>query len=380
MAARNDQTGGSHTEATGIVAIIVISMVLIGIWMLAKPAIIYPAFAINWVLIKIIQLTMGLGQTGQNILAFIEATLKGNQDPWLISFSDFYTFKSLIGERAKYIVAAITGSLAILVMFRMKGDGFKRKLNLVSLAQDNARHWRTALFSARFDPKKPWTEMAPQRKPHDWLLERNIEVVDRKVKDYAKAEQAFIEQLGLPWQGIDNLPLYMQCLVAIIGAHFHLRGSSEAEKLRGDITYVYVTKEGEQRDEALKLLIDPHLKNPKIRELVAEHTANHAWTSTALIHLLFKARDGAGVLATSDFLWLKPIDRSLYYVLNNVGRRKFHIEGAGAISHYWHENIARKPISEPKVGKAVEGISHYMGERGVDELKVPAKKELNARS
>ncbi len=245
MAARNDQSGGSHSEATAIVTIVVISMVLIGIWMLAKPAIIYPAFAINWVLIKIIQLTMGLGQTGQNILAFIEATLKGNQDPWLISFWDFYTFKSLIGERAKYIVAGITGSLAILVMFRMKGDGFKRKLTLVSLAQDNARHWRTALFSARFDPKKPWKEMAPQRKPHDWLLERNIEVVDRKVKDYAKAEQAFIEQLGLPWQGIDNLPLYMQCLVAIIGAHFHLRGSSEAEKLRGDITYVYVTKEGE---------------------------------------------------------------------------------------------------------------------------------------
>ncbi len=80
MAARNDQSGGSHSEATAIVTIVVISMVLIGIWMLAKPAIIYPAFAINWVLIKIIQLTMGLGQTGQNILAFIEATLKDYPD------------------------------------------------------------------------------------------------------------------------------------------------------------------------------------------------------------------------------------------------------------------------------------------------------------
>ncbi len=75
-----------------------------------------------------------------------------------------------------------------------------------------------------------------------------------------------------------------------------------------------------------------------------------------------------GVLSTSLFLWLKRVDRDLWYALNNVGRRAFHIEGSGVISHYFMERMQRNPVSEPFMDNAVAGLRKYLGEYYIEDL------------
>ena len=44
-----------------------------------------------------------------------------------------------------------------------------------------------------------------------------------------------------------------------------------------------------------------------------------------------------GVLASSEFLWLKPLDRRLWYVLNHVGRQTAVVEVAEQFLTGWLE-------------------------------------------
>ncbi|MBR4747704.1 MAG: hypothetical protein IK061_09995, partial [Desulfovibrio sp.] len=46
-----------------------------------------------------------------------------------------------------------------------------------------------------------------------------------------------------------------------------------------------------------------------------------------------------GVLPTAEFIWLRPVDRRLYYLCNNLGRRSVWPEIAGAWAHYQTESL-----------------------------------------
>ncbi len=51
-----------------------------------------------------------------------------------------------------------------------------------------------------------------------------------------------------------------------------------------------------------------------------------------------------GVQASADFLWLKPIDRRLWYMLNTVGRQTPFAEVAGPYAHWLAEREMGKRI------------------------------------
>jgi intracellular multiplication protein IcmP len=75
-----------------------------------------------------------------------------------------------------------------------------------------------------------------------------------------------------------------------------------------------------------------------------------------------------GVLPTASFRWLKTIDRNLFYCLNNVGRRKFHIEGAGAVNHFFAERILQAPITNPRFNEVINSLVEYLDFTGITDL------------
>jgi len=56
------------------------------------------------------------------------------------------------------------------------------------------------------------------------------------------------------------------------------------------------------------------------------------------------------------FLWLKPIDRRLWYMLNTVGRQVVPSEIAGAFAHWIFEKKMNKSLNSPMVDEAVIGL------------------------
>ena len=91
--------------------------------------------------------------------------------------------------------------------------------------------------------------------------------------------------------------------------------------------------------------------------------------------LLYRARQ-KGVLASSQFLWLRPLDRPLWYALNQCGGRAAWAEGVAPWAHYQTEEKAGKALSEPHVRPAVASLKQSLAAQGwLTEIFMPPMPE-----
>ena len=111
----------------------------------------------------------------------------------------------------------------------------------------------------------------------------------------------------------------------------------------------------------------PILKKYINTELVQEAIGKHAYLMTVMASLLQAAR-ADGVVPCSEFLWLKPTDRRLWYMLNCVGRQTPFSEVAGPFAHWIAEKALRRPSMVPMIDEAIKAL-----ENGVKEVKLSPK-------
>jgi len=83
--------------------------------------------------------------------------------------------------------------------------------------------------------------------------------------------------------------------------------------------------------------------------------------------LLFKRVKTMKLVASAEFVWLKELDRQLWYVLNGVGRSAFHPESLGAMAHMQEQEAVenRFLLLQPKVDRAVNGLLEHFDTIGV---------------
>ncbi len=90
-------------------------------------------------------------------------------------------------------------------------------------------------------------------------------------------------------------------------------------------------------------------------ELTQEIIHHHAYLLTVMASLLEGARDD-GVVPTSEFLWLKVVDRRLWYMLNCVGRQTPFAEVGGPFSHWKAEKSLKRRSLVPMVDEAIKAL------------------------
>lgn len=61
-------------------------------------------------------------------------------------------------------------------------------------------------------------------------------------------------------------------------------------------------------------------------------------------------------MAAAEFLWLKPVDRPLWFMLNNVGRRTAFTEVAGPMAHWLAEKVIGRKLIVPMVNQATTAL------------------------
>ena len=96
-------------------------------------------------------------------------------------------------------------------------------------------------------------------------------------------------------------------------------------------------------------------------DLIAKVVYRHAYVMTVMAAMLELSRCD-GVLATSEFVWLKPLDRQLWYVLNDMGRQTPSIESAGVFAHLAAEKKFGRPLRVPMVDEAVVALGEALEE------------------
>ena len=99
----------------------------------------------------------------------------------------------------------------------------------------------------------------------------------------------------------------------------------------------------------------PLLRKHVRSKVVGRACSPHAYQYTLMASLLEAARND-GVFATAEFIWLKPINRPLWYMLNNAGRQTAFPEVSGLYAHWIVEKRLRRPLKVPQVEQAVLGL------------------------
>ena len=222
------------------------------------------------------------------------------------------------------------------------------KLDLIS-EDINKGPWAMAMTPMQFAKhyKLISVEMIPDKKS-PWKAEGTYKAIVNK----ERAIRLFISQLGPQWQGIDQLPPHTQALFAAFAARVEHDTNGAAALIaqlsisaaEGKINYTGATK-----------LLRQYVKSKGVQRCVTRH----AYVYTVMASMLELARTD-GVFATADFLWLKPIDRRLWYILNCVGRQVAFSEVAGIFAHWLAEKEMGRPLHSPMVEEAVAGLELAM--------------------
>jgi len=295
-----------------------------------------------------------------------------------------FTSVSAIGAQAMgyyrwplAFVLVLIGGYAIFLSPRNK---FTTRHTLESLIDTQSKMWPVIMPIVKLNPSKtgrilgdPIPDKLPlfaeALSPEEWIAWNRIPVVNG-IPDREMARRAFIRQLGPRWNGLFSLPFYMQALLAT----FALRGAQKREQsdaLLGKLALAWSPENGFRPDAELVSEIKAVLKDPQVGGRIAPVMDRYAWRTTALLGALKWARDNGGVLAPAQFLWLRAEDRSLWYPLNNLGRRAFHSEGAGALAHFMAEEAAKKPLPIPRVDTCIVTLNTYLNDPDKRPIPIP---------
>ncbi len=243
---------------------------------------------------------------------------------------------------------------------------YKTKHSMRSLSNQEQHNWVqimpiTSLNLVDDDVNKgPWSmALTPLQFCKKFELITVETVIDRKspwktegikksrlLKD--KALDLFKSQMGQIWEGENALPPHRKALFAVFLARIE-HDTNGATQLLEELSISYAKGSLDYAS------VDPLLKKHRQSKAAIKCVQNHAYVLTVLASMLKLARTD-GVLATSSFIWLKPTDRELWYMLNCVGRQTPYCETAGPFAHLIAEEELGRPLFKPIVDKAVSAL------------------------
>jgi intracellular multiplication protein IcmP len=310
-----------------------------------------------------------------------------NLKPDQITGSYLLEMTEVTGEVVRIPIAIIFAIMSVIAFFLKAKHPYSRKFDMEGLAKEQATAFPVTQPIIKFNPLKensrtqgdPVPEHLPlfaeALTPEEWVAHNDIPVTDGIV-DPDACRLAFAKQLGHRWKGVATLPTYAKALFVA----FSMKANgmrNESDEFLGEVAGCWEPGRGLVLTPELSKQIRDKIADPKFGRITEKVAALHSFTTPALLRCLQVARDQGGVLAPAQFVWLRGVDRHMWYALNNLGRGALHPEAAGAIGHYRSEKNAGKPIPNPQVDIAIDGLVLYLKENFITQF--PAKEYARSK-
>lgn len=313
------------------------------------------------------------------------------------------------GSWLRWPLFAMLGGLFYLAWVG-RGKSFTRRFSMETLLENNVRSFpclAPVVGRGKYllDPKSfdegPWMmarsplqfalekgllkdendqPFTPDQALRNGLGEADMLAYGRGRFDRAKAMNVFHEQLGPEFMGVAELPPFRQALAAAFMA-YAAGERKEAVAILDEMSLSYTQEpkvDAPPRDGVEKMGPEPLctvLEEPAFKERIGKALARHkdvldepsltlhsAYVLPWFMALLTRARK-KGVLAGSQFLFVRPMDRPLWYALNQCGGRAAWVEAFAPWAHY---------MAEEKDGKALKEVdmvdAAYSLEAALDAL------------
>jgi intracellular multiplication protein IcmP len=241
---------------------------------------------------------------------------------------------------------------------------FRRKLTRETLSKEMSMDFPWTLpvldldLAAEPIDQGPWSmALTPLQFARKYSLLRVRQV------DIPDAEKLFATQLGRLWTTPERLNPYMRALFACFAAQM-MRDTEGANKAMRELV-VSITA-GQPKFTQSAALFDKYANVPQVKAICDKH----AYQVTVLIAMFTEGKQ-AGIFPPNHFLWLKPLNRTMWFSLNCVLRRTCFAEVAGVFSHYHAEVVAGRAIEVPQVKAASVALAAAIAEISFDPETAP---------
>lgn len=292
--------------------------------------------------------TTSLMQAQQWVMAY---------DPTRVKFREVEAISSIVGRWLRYPVAVLLGIGGAWLIYRNKTARFNARYTMDSLKKLEVQNWPQITPALSLNLLNQDLDVGPwamAKLPFDFCkLHDLLQVEEHGGKKFwgvkaGAAERVFALQLGSIWKGIDALPMHVKALLVIFIAR------ASRQNAIADRFLVQIAKSAWGRLNFSG--VEEQLEHYRSHTLLAWLEKRHAYIGTLLASLLEIARH-EGVLATAEFLWLKPMDRRLWYLLNSVGRQTVFVEAAGLYAHWLAEKRLKRLLRTPFVIEGVKALA-----------------------
>ncbi|HRD69093.1 MAG TPA: type IVB secretion system coupling complex protein DotM/IcmP [Legionella sp.] len=358
MAQQQQQSQGSDNSMAPVWIIILLFVTVFFIWKLGHQHIVNFVFFINIWQAKLVNLFINSPELSQRILDM--QTL----DPNGVDWTTLVAMTRGVGDFMRYPVVLVLIVLAIVLYNSNITLKYRKTHDMKSLRAQEQFNWPAIMPIIKEDlvsqdvNKGPWamalTPMEFARKFN--LLRKDDVLLDNPVPGQemtagirkGDAKRVFTMQLGPYWDGFEHCSPQAYALAAVFMARMN-RDRDAANQILNVIDKTFVTGKPDFS------VARPVMKKYQNTELVQEVTSKHAYMLTVMASLLEAARDD-GVVPSSEFLWLKPIDRRLWYMLNCVGRQTPFAEVGGPFAHWRAEKEMGRRSLVPMIDEAIRAL------------------------
>lgn len=359
--------GKSDSGMTLIWGIFALMVIIIMIWYFMKEQLVWVFLKIRLYEFMLVNLFVNQTEVNQGIVWLSSAIPTDLIDRPVL----FGSISEVIGRYFMYPSVFLIMVMAVFMFKNHKFMRYVRAHNMETLMAQEQKNWPQIAPVVNIDlmamdiNKGPWAmAMNPLQFCKAYKLVRVEMEADTKaawrsegkVKATVledKANQLFSQQLGALWEGPNKLPPHIKALFAV----FVARAEHEPEVARNYLKKLSISAaKGEMDYSETEDLLKKYYAKSKPTHIIEKR---HAYVSTIMASMLELARTD-GVLASADFLWLKPVDRRMWQMLNNVGRSVATCEIAGVYAHWLVEKQLLRPISVPTVEQATKALVYAM--------------------
>lgn len=357
MAQSQGQGGGDNSMAP-IWSVVGLFVAIFFIWKLGHTQIVKFLFFVTLIQAKLLYFFIGATRLSEDI--YLMQTL----NPASVNWHQLQMVMSDVGSYIRYPIIII---IVIFSGFLFRSDitlKFRRAHSMKTLRAQEQKNWPAIMPVVKQDLVSidintgPWAmaltplEFARKHK----LLKKNDALMDNPDPGLemtagvrrGDAKRVFTLQLGPVFNGFDHCPPHCAALAAVFMARMN-RDRSAALKILAALDKS--TSEGKP-DYSVATSV---LKQYENAENVQAVVSSHAYLLTVLASLLRGSRDD-GVMPSADFLWLKIVDRRLWYMLNSVGRQTPYCEVGGPFAHWIAEKTTGRRSLAPMIDEAITGL------------------------
>lgn len=352
------QPGSSDNSMAPVWITILLFITLFILWKFGHEYIVAFVFKINIIQAKLVNFFMNNQDLANQI--YLMQTL----DPSTVDWDNLVEMTRRVGNYMRYPVVFGLVLMALILYMSNVTLKFRKMYDMKSLRSQEQYNWPAIMPVVKEDlvsedvNKGPWamalTPMEFARKYN--LLKREDALLDNPIPGQemtagirrGDAKRVFTMQLGPYWEGFDHLSPQAYALAAVFIARIN-RDRDGANHILHTLDKSFVA--GKPNFAVAK----PIMKKYQNTELVQEIVQKHAYTLTVLASLLAAARND-GVVPSSEFLWLKPVDRRLWYMLNCIGRQTPYVEVGGPFAHWRAEKEMGRSSLVPMIDEATKAL------------------------